>query len=286
MTTRRLNPLNDFLFLKTMGEKGDEEQLLGFLNAVLGRVGDNKLQSVEILENRIITPEILGNKSIILDVLAQTEGGTMINIEVQLQNLGDMDRRSLFYWSREYSKQLKAGENYIELPNVISINIVNFEYINSRNFHACFHIWEDTEKDIMLTDALEIHFIDMVKFRRLGYNTTEGSKGFLDNPLNRWLTFFEKNSPNELIEEILKMDVAIRKANDMIDIVTMDEAAYREYEAREKALHDWNSAVSYHTREAKQETKKEIAQKMKADNLPISQIIEYTGLTEKQVLDL
>jgi len=25
---------------------------------------------------------------------------------------------------------------------------------------------------------------------------------------------------------------------------------------------------------------------MKADNLPISQIIEYTGLTEKQVLDL
>jgi len=126
----------------------------------------------------------------------------------------------------------------------------------------------------------------MVKFRRLGYNTAEGSKRFLDDPLNRWLTFFEKNSPNELIEEILKMDVVIRKANDMIDIVTMDEAAYREYEAREKALHDWNSAVDYHTREAKLKTKKEVAQKMKADNLPISQIIEYTGLTEKQVLDL
>jgi len=282
MTTRRLNPLNDFLFLKTMGEKGDEEQLLGFLNAVLGRTGDNKLQSVEILENRIITPEILGDKTSILDVRAQTEGGTMVNIEVQLQNLGDMDRRSLFYWSREYSRQLKTGENYIELPNVISINIINFEYINSKNFHACFHLWEDTEKDIMLTDALEIHFIDMVKFRRLGYNTLEGSKGFLDNPLNRWLTFFEKNSPNELIEEILKMDVAIRKANDMIDIVTMDEAAYREYEAREKDMLNRNTFIYYYTREAK----KEVARKMKADNLSISQIIEYTGLTEKQVLDL
>jgi hypothetical protein len=31
----RFNPLNDFLFLKYMGEKGDEEQLLAFLNAVL-----------------------------------------------------------------------------------------------------------------------------------------------------------------------------------------------------------------------------------------------------------
>ena len=134
----------------------------------------------------------------------------------------------------------------------------------------------------MLTNALEIHFIDMVKFRRLGYNTTEGSKGFLDNPLNRWLTFFEKNSPNELIEEILKMDVAIRKANDMIDIVTMDEAAYREYEAREKDMLNRNTIIYYYTREAK----KEVAQKMKAANLPISQIIECTGLTEKQVLDL
>jgi len=282
MATARLNPLNDFLFLKTMGEKGDEEQLLSFLNAVLGRDGDNKLQSVEILENKIITPEILGNKSSILDVLAQTEGGTRVNIEVQLQNFWDMDRRSLFYWSREYSKQLKAGENYIELPNVISINIVNFEYINSKNFHACFHLWEDTEKDIMLTNALEIHFIDMVKFRRLGYNTTEGSKDFLDTPLNRWLTFFEKNSPSKLIEEILKMDVAIRKANDMIDIVTMDEATYRIYEVREKALHDWNSSLGGAIRE----TKKEVARKMKAANLPISQIIECTGLTEKQVLDL
>lgn len=39
MINERINPLNDFMFLKVMGEKGDEEQLLGFLNAVLERVG-------------------------------------------------------------------------------------------------------------------------------------------------------------------------------------------------------------------------------------------------------
>ncbi|MDR2717194.1 MAG: hypothetical protein LBB89_03900 [Treponema sp.] len=36
---QRHNPLNDYLFYKIMGEKGDEIQLLGFLNAVLGKTG-------------------------------------------------------------------------------------------------------------------------------------------------------------------------------------------------------------------------------------------------------
>jgi hypothetical protein len=31
----RFNPLNDYLFLKVMGEEGDEEQRLAFLNAIL-----------------------------------------------------------------------------------------------------------------------------------------------------------------------------------------------------------------------------------------------------------
>jgi hypothetical protein len=52
MITERLNPLNDYLFLKYMGEKGDEEQLLSFLNAVLKRTGKGQLTSVEIVENK------------------------------------------------------------------------------------------------------------------------------------------------------------------------------------------------------------------------------------------
>jgi predicted transposase/invertase (TIGR01784 family) len=282
MATERLNPLNDFLFLKMMGEKGDEVQLLGFLNAVLGQSGKSKLKSVEILEDRVITPEILGDKTSILDVRAQAEDGTKVNIEVQLRNLGDMDRRSLFYWSKEYSRQIKAGEHYIELPDVIAINIVNFDCIPSKSFHACFHLWEDTEKDLMLTDAMEIHFIDMVKFRHLRDNIIKGDRNFLNDPLHRWLTFFDKNSPAELIEEVIKMDMAIQKAQERTVFITQDEVSMTEYIRREMALSDWNSAINYHTREAKKET----ALKMKADNMTMEQIIKYTGLTESQINDL
>jgi predicted transposase/invertase (TIGR01784 family) len=113
---QRLNPLNDYLFLKMMGEKGDEEQLLAFLNAVLGRTGDQALVSIEIVEARTLTADIIGNKSSVLDVRARAADGTLVNIEVQLRNMGNMDRRSLFYWSWEYSKQLEAGQDYRILP--------------------------------------------------------------------------------------------------------------------------------------------------------------------------
>ena len=82
------------------------------------------------------------------------------------------------------------------------------------------------------------------------------------------------------------MDTAIQKAQERIAQVTQDEASLRAYEIREKAILDWNSAVGYHTREAKKEEKLEIARKMKAKNVPIDDIIDYTGLTEKQVNEL
>jgi hypothetical protein len=56
----RLDPLNDYMFLKIMGEKGDEEQLCAFLNAVLGRKGKDAITSVEIIENKAVAAEVIG----------------------------------------------------------------------------------------------------------------------------------------------------------------------------------------------------------------------------------
>jgi hypothetical protein len=63
----RLNPLNDYLFLKLMGEEGDEEQCLAFLNAVLGSKGKKPVKLIKILENRTFPADIIGDKSSIFD---------------------------------------------------------------------------------------------------------------------------------------------------------------------------------------------------------------------------
>jgi predicted transposase/invertase (TIGR01784 family) len=186
---------------------------------------------------------VTGDKTAILDVRARTAAGEQVNIEVQLRNLGNMDRRSLFYWSLEFSRGLEAGQDYRETPNVIAINIVNYEFMaEAPAFHLRFHIWEDTHRDLLLTDALEIHFIDMVKFRRVR------KKDIRNDPLQRWLTWLDRDSPAGLVEEAMKMDMAIRKAEEKMAYVTSDKEALRAYQMREMALSDLTSGLN-HARE-------------------------------------
>ena len=177
----RLNPLNDYLFLKLMGEEGDEEQCLAFLNAVLGSKSKKPVTLVKILENKTFTAEVIGEKSSILDVRVETDSGEKVNIEVQLRDLHNMEKRTLLHWGREFTKGISAGDDYRELPKVITINIVNFDNIKLDDFHTCFHLWEDDHHDYMLTDVLEIHFINMVKFRKLK------TGDIANNLLERWL---------------------------------------------------------------------------------------------------
>jgi len=184
-------PLDNFFFFKVMGEKGDEVQLLGFINAVLNRTGDNRFNSVEILEDKTFSGEVKGDKSNTLDVRAILQDSTRTNIEVQVRNQNNMGKRSLFYWSRMYARSLKSGQDYLELPNVIAINILDYDFPPVREVHTCFHLREDLHREYMLTEALEIHFLNMVQYRKQW-------KGRLDDPLSRWLAWLNMGKGKEL----------------------------------------------------------------------------------------
>ena len=314
----RFNPLNDYLFVKVMGEKGDEVQLLGFLNAVLDRTGNDRLASVEIIESKTFSAETLGDKSSILDVRAMLQDGTMVNIEVQLRNLGNMDRRSLFYWSKEFTKGIKAGQDYRELPNAIAINIINFQFLETENFHTVFHLREDNEHSLVLTDALEIHFLDMVKYRRQQRTVRPkvcGRRKDMENePLHRWLAWLDENSPPELIAEVVGTDDTIKAAQERLVYVTGDDEAIRAYEMRQMALSDLTSYKNFAREEGLKEGREEgikqglkqgleqgleqgieqgieknrveTARKMKLRGRPIDEIAEDTGLSIETIKEL
>jgi len=272
------DPLNDFLFYKVMGEKGDEVQLLGFVNAVLGKTEDNKYTSVEILENKTFTPENIGDKSVTFDVRAILHGKTKVNVEVQLRNEHNMDKRSLFYWSEEFVKSLKAGQDYSELPDVIAINIIDFDYISTNSFHSCFRLRDDNEREVILTNSLEIHFINMVKYRK--------TREKLNDPLSRWLTWFDRSSAPELIEEVVKMDSAIQTADERLLYVTGDEDAQRAYLVRFRAMCDLTSMQNASHRKGREEgfaegmakEKIEVAKNALAKGLSVEMIHDITGL--------
>jgi len=212
------DPLNNFFFYKIFGERGDEVQLLGFINAVLGKTGNDQFTSVKIHESKSFMAEILGNKSCVLDVRARLPNGSYVNVEVQIKDKHNFDRRSLFYLSKEYTRSLKSGEDYVILPNVIAINIVDFDFPKTKNFHSCFHLHEDSEHEIIMTDALEVHFINMVKYRK-----QRKDRQALKDPLYRWLLWFDKNSPHEMREEAISMDSAIKTAEERFKNIIQDE---------------------------------------------------------------
>lgn len=95
----------------------------------------------------------------------------------------NMDKRTLFYWSKIFSEQLKEGQPYNELKKTITINILDFNYVRTEKYSTVFHLWEDSNKDCMLTDVLEIRFLELPKFRK--------KQPDLSKPMDRWIVFIE-----------------------------------------------------------------------------------------------
>jgi predicted transposase/invertase (TIGR01784 family) len=285
----RQDPLSNYFFIKVFGEKGDEGQLLGFLNSALKRTDNDRLVSVEILENKTFTAEFLGDKTSILDVRAKHQDGTMAVIEVQLTNLKNIDRRSLFYWSKEYATGIKKGQDYIDLPKVIAINIVDFDFLETDNIHTIFDLRERKEPELVLTDVLEIHFINMVKWRKLKGKDIKG------DPLHQWLVYFDRTSPPELIEEVKKMNEGIQMADERMVYVTGDEEAIRAYEMRQMAIYDMNTRFREGIEEGREqglaegrdqgiaENNLEIARKMKSMGDSAERICAITGLSAETI---
>ena len=125
---------------------------------------------------------------------------------------------------------------------MVAINIVNFELLPTKSCHSVFHLREDSEREVVLTEALEIHFIEMPKYKAMEKKDTGDE--FL-----RWLIWLDKDSPRELVEEIAKMDKGIELAEKRVTYITQDKEEMRAYFRREAALSDM-ATMEYHARRA------------------------------------
>jgi predicted transposase/invertase (TIGR01784 family) len=264
---KRLKPLNDYIFKKLFGENEVKDNLIAFLNAVLDKKDRDRLVTLEIVDNKELTRELINDKTGILDVRAKTEDGTQIDIEVQLTNQHNMDKRTLFYWGKLFNEKIAKGEDYNNLKKVITINILDFDYINLDKFHTKFHLWEDESKDYILTDLVEIHFVELPKFNKLE------EKNLKEDRLQRWLTFFNKDISEEKLKELVELDTDIKRAEERLEYLSSDEKTIEIYKAREKSLHERANMIS----SAKDEGKKEVIKNALKEGLTLDIISKITG---------
>jgi len=266
---QRLNPLNDYIFKRIMGEDESKDHLISFLNAVLDADDRKKLVSLEIIDNKELTKEMISDKSCRLDVRAKRADGMEVDIEVQLTNQHNMEKRTMFYWGKLFLEGIKQGDDYINLTKVITINILDFSFLDLEKYHSKYHLWEDEEQSYLLTDLIEIHFLEMPKFRALKEKDLKG------NALHRWLKFFDRMLSEEELKELMEMDSAIKRAEKKLEYLSSDEQALALYRAREDSLHERANMIS----SAKLDGKIEVAKEMIASGLDIETISKLTKIS-------
>lgn len=198
----------DYAFKLIFGKTGNEPILMAFLNAALKLPRDNQITSVQLL-NPELDKDFKDDKKSVLDIRALTTEGIQVNIEIQLANRHDMDKRTLFYWARMYTRQMREGMAYQELAKTITINILDFRYIKeTRSYHSVFRLFE-VEEGFELTEALEIHFMELPK---LLVKWREGLISPREDALVRWLFLLEGSEDEEIyktLEEIAMQDTII-----------------------------------------------------------------------------
>ena len=135
MTSRQnYNPLNDYLFKFVFGREERKRITLSFLNAILEREGTDELTDITFID-RASDPQFEEEKLSQLDIYGITSDSSQINIEVQLINRHNMQKRTLYYWARMY-QTLRKGKEYQDLSRSITINLLNFHLCFRRRIHT------------------------------------------------------------------------------------------------------------------------------------------------------
>ena len=282
------NPLNDYFIRYLFTDKGSSETiLLDFINSIMINANMKTFRSVEIL-----TPFNLKKnrnlKETIVDVKCITQNGSVVIIEIQLQGNSRFPERILYYWAANYSKLLKHGERYDELTPVISINLLNFNLDKTKNIHSCYMLYEMNNRKL-LTDHLQIHIIELKKFR----------KNVLSKDLNYWLKIFTSKNLEASMSEIVKEKPIMEEVQKKYNNFVKNRLMMMEYEKKEAYLYGNQIMLDEERRLGKEEGIKEgmekgkeegikenqilTAKNMKNKNMDINLISELTGLSIEEV---
>ena len=250
----RIPATRDYMFKGLFGINGKEENLKNLLQAIL----KIKIKSVEI-QNPEIKRNTEKDKKGILDVRAKLSDGTICFIEMQVRNEHNLGERATFYICKIYTTTIESGGEYRKIAKTIAILLTEFSYFNRKEFHQIAHLKfeectdpnEIVEEELneaeseIITDKLELHIIDLKKFRKI-----KAPKGELAD----WLKLIIGDE--EGIFMASKKNKAIKKANEDNRILSLDKDMQEDYWYDLKATLIRNTEISAATDEGEKRGKK------------------------------
>lgn len=177
---------NDYLFKVFL--QRNEKALRGLLCALLS------LRKEEIISVTIMNPieegAVIDNKRLIMDIKLIMNTDRIINIEMQVADLGNWEERSLTYLCRAFD-QLHMGETYNEVKTTIHIGILNY---TPKGFPEALYLdyyFYNRQWEHVYSDKISLH---MLQLNQLG-NPADERK----NPeLYYWAQLFKATTWEEI----------------------------------------------------------------------------------------
>lgn len=186
----RISPRVDIAFKKIFGVEENKDLLISLINSI---VSDQDQVSDITLLNPYNAQNFTRDKLSILDIKAKGFDGKLFNIEIQISDEADYDKRALYYWAKLYTEQLEVAEDYSTLSKAIGIHILNFISIPEVDkYHNIFHITEKETGQSYFKD-LELHTIELKKFSKDSSEQLPDIISKVKNSLDMWLAFLTRH---------------------------------------------------------------------------------------------
>ena len=276
MSNKLLNPKNDYVFKRLFGSVGNETITKNLLSCIL----QQNITDVQLDCNPILEKNLLDDKVGILDIKAKIDNTTNVDIEMQVTDHKNIEKRILFYLSKMYTKTIKKSQDYNSLEKCIAILITNYNIDIIKNIPKYITKWSIREEEyqkIVLTDVMEIYIIELNKFKDYKEKSNH-------NSLNSWIEFIE--SP-----EVVDMsNKEIQKAKKVLEEISQDEHEQYLAELREKYIMDQkaieDAGYDKGLKAGINQEKLQIAKKMLSKEINLNTISELTGLSIQELKNL
>ncbi|NJL27523.1 MAG: Rpn family recombination-promoting nuclease/putative transposase [Thermoanaerobaculia bacterium] len=119
------DPKTDFVFKRIFGTEVHKPLLIELLNALLELEGADRIVDLKYLSSEQHVP-VEELKLSVVDVKCFDERGRHYVVEMQVLNVEGFEKRVVYNTSKAYVMQLRTGEGYPQLDDVLGVTICDF----------------------------------------------------------------------------------------------------------------------------------------------------------------
>ena len=177
---------NDYIFRIVFQE--NKFALKGLLASLL-HIDPDTILDLKI-ENEIVPGVSISDKEYRFDILATMNDNTLVDIEMQLNNLGNWQYRSLCYLCREFDS-IKHGDDYDQVKPVYQIGLIDFTLFKDHPEFCAKYQMRNVKDGYQYTDKFNLIVVEL-KHENLA---TEDDIAF---GIDKWVRLFKAKTWEEL----------------------------------------------------------------------------------------